>query len=160
MSEKRWIIPPDRTRYLAEIAETCEAYDAFVAAQAAIARRMYQLHGTIEALRANVGKKRLEIVEPTDRATTSCRSPSASRASRRSRRAGRALSRSRGAARRRSAASCSPSGRRRSAATPRRSISSRCATRSSSSTSTTESLSHLRIPKVALPRVRGLGRSC
>ncbi len=66
MSEKRWIIPPERTRYLAEIVETCEAYDAFVRAQAAIARRMYQLRGTIEALRANVGKKRLEIVEPAD----------------------------------------------------------------------------------------------
>jgi isobutyryl-CoA mutase len=65
MSEKRWIIPPERTRYLAEIVETCEAYDAFVRAQSAIARRMYQLHGTIEALRANVGKKRLDIVEPT-----------------------------------------------------------------------------------------------
>jgi methylmalonyl-CoA mutase len=64
MSEKKWIIPPERTRYLAEIAETCDGYDAFVRAQAAIARRMYQLHGTIEALRANVGKKRLEIVEP------------------------------------------------------------------------------------------------
>ncbi len=64
MSEKKWIIPPDRTRYLAEIAEACEANDAFVRAQAALARRMYQLHGTIEALRANVGKKRLEIVEP------------------------------------------------------------------------------------------------
>ena len=65
MSEKRWIIPPDRTRYLAEIVETCEGYDAFVRNQAAIARRMYQLHGTIQALRANVGKKRLEIVEPS-----------------------------------------------------------------------------------------------
>ncbi|MBX3262886.1 MAG: methylmalonyl-CoA mutase family protein [Labilithrix sp.] len=65
MSEKRWIIPPERTRYLAEIVETCEAYDAFVRAQAQIARRMYQLHGSIEALRANVGKRRLEIVEPT-----------------------------------------------------------------------------------------------
>ena len=64
MSEKRWIIPPERTRYLAEIAETCDAADAFVKAQAAIARRMYQLRGTLEALRANVGKKRLEIVEP------------------------------------------------------------------------------------------------
>ena len=64
MSEKKWIIPPDRTRYLAEIAEACESNDAFVRAQAAVARRMYQLHGTIEALRANVGKKRLEIVEP------------------------------------------------------------------------------------------------
>jgi isobutyryl-CoA mutase len=64
MSEKKWIIPPDRTRYLAEIAEACDANDAHVRAQAAIARRMYQLHGTIEALRANVGKTRLEIVEP------------------------------------------------------------------------------------------------
>ncbi|HYO70439.1 MAG TPA: methylmalonyl-CoA mutase family protein [Archangium sp.] len=66
MSEKKWIIPPERTRYLAEIVETCEAYDKFVRAQAALARRMYQLHGTIETLRANVGKKRLEIVEPRD----------------------------------------------------------------------------------------------
>ncbi|MGZ3457107.1 MAG: methylmalonyl-CoA mutase family protein, partial [Archangium sp.] len=66
MSEKKWIIPPERTRYLAEIVEACEAYDKFVRAQAALARRMYQLHGTIEALRANVGQKRLEIVEPRD----------------------------------------------------------------------------------------------
>ncbi|OJH41778.1 methylmalonyl-CoA mutase family protein [Cystobacter ferrugineus] len=66
MSEKKWIIPPERTRYLAEIVETCEGYDRFVRSQAAIARRMYQLHGTIEALRANVGKKHLEIVEPKD----------------------------------------------------------------------------------------------
>jgi methylmalonyl-CoA mutase len=66
MSEKKWIIPPERTRYLAEIVESCEGYDAFARAQAALARRMYQLHGTIEALRANVGKKRLEIVEPKD----------------------------------------------------------------------------------------------
>ncbi|MDP1824858.1 MAG: methylmalonyl-CoA mutase family protein [Archangium sp.] len=65
MSEKKWIIPPERTRYLAEIVETCEEYDAVVRSQAAIARRMYQLHGTIELLRANVGKKKLEIVEPT-----------------------------------------------------------------------------------------------
>jgi isobutyryl-CoA mutase len=64
MSEKTWIIPPDRSRYLAEIAETCEAADRFAREQAALARRMYQFHGTIEALRANVGKARLEIVEP------------------------------------------------------------------------------------------------
>ena len=66
MSEKKWIIPPDRTRYLAEIAEACDANDAHVRSQAAIARRMYQLQGTIEALRANVGKKKLEIVEKSD----------------------------------------------------------------------------------------------
>ncbi|MBV9492716.1 MAG: methylmalonyl-CoA mutase, partial [Acidobacteria bacterium] len=65
MSEKRWIIPPDRTRYLAEIVETNEGADAFVAAQAQIARRMYQISGSIEALRESVGRRRLEIVEPT-----------------------------------------------------------------------------------------------
>ena len=65
-SEKRWIIPPERTRYLAEIVETSDKADAFVKNQAAIARRMYQLHGTIEALRSNVGKKRLEIVSKND----------------------------------------------------------------------------------------------
>jgi methylmalonyl-CoA mutase len=65
-SEKKWIIPPDRTRYLAEIAEACEANDGHVKAQAAIARRMYQLNGTIETLRSNIGKKKLEIVDRAD----------------------------------------------------------------------------------------------
>ena len=69
MSEKKWIIPPDRTRYLAEIAETCEAADGFVRTQSALARRMYQLQGTIETLRANVGRTRLEVVEPDARST-------------------------------------------------------------------------------------------
>jgi methylmalonyl-CoA mutase len=64
MSEKRWIIPPDRTRYLAEIVEACEASDAFVREQSGIARRLYQLRGSIEALRESVGRKRLDIVEP------------------------------------------------------------------------------------------------
>ncbi len=64
-SEKHWIIPPEKTRYLAEIADANDACDAFVASQAQIARRLYQLHGTIDMLRANVGKKRLDIVEPT-----------------------------------------------------------------------------------------------
>ncbi|MBL9039414.1 MAG: methylmalonyl-CoA mutase, partial [Archangium sp.] len=64
MSEKKWIIPPDRTRYLAELAETCDSADAFVRSQSAIARRMYQLRGTIDAVRANIGKTKLEIVEP------------------------------------------------------------------------------------------------
>ncbi len=63
-SEKHWIIPPERTRYLAEIVETCEAYDARVKAQAQIARRLYQISGTIQTIRASVGQKRLDIVEP------------------------------------------------------------------------------------------------
>ncbi len=50
MSEKRWIIPPERTRYLAEIVETCEAADKFVREQAVIARQLYQLDGVIKTL--------------------------------------------------------------------------------------------------------------
>ncbi|MFA7483029.1 MAG: methylmalonyl-CoA mutase family protein [Vulcanimicrobiota bacterium] len=70
LSEKQWIIPPDKVRYLAEIVETNEAVDEMVRSQAQIARRMYQLQGTIEALRANVGKKQLDIVEPEETGDT------------------------------------------------------------------------------------------
>jgi methylmalonyl-CoA mutase len=66
MSRQRFIIPPERTRYLAEICETVDAAETFVRTQSAIARRLYQLSGTIDALRANVGKKRLEVIEPRD----------------------------------------------------------------------------------------------
>ena len=45
------IIPPDRVRYLAEIAEDSDAYAAFVDEQASIASSLYQLHGAIEQLR-------------------------------------------------------------------------------------------------------------
>jgi len=61
LSEKKHIIPPDRTRYLAEIADACKRYDAQVAEQAAIARRMYQLQGTIDQLRERIGSTRVEV---------------------------------------------------------------------------------------------------
>ncbi len=61
---KLQVIPPERVRYLAEIVESSESRDHFVQAQTSIARRMYQLNGTIELLRAEVGKQTLEIVEP------------------------------------------------------------------------------------------------
>ncbi len=65
MSERRFVIPPARVRYLAEIVESSRDYDRFVAGQTAIARQMYQLNGTIEMLRAGIGQKRIEVVEPT-----------------------------------------------------------------------------------------------
>lgn len=65
LSEKMHIIPPERVRYLAEIAETCEAYDARVKAQGAIARRLGQVRGTLELLRERVGKREL-FVEQED----------------------------------------------------------------------------------------------
>ncbi|MCJ0743934.1 methylmalonyl-CoA mutase family protein [Pedobacter montanisoli] len=49
-SEKIYIIPPDRIRYLSEIAEASTAYDEWVAKQVDLARKMYQLNGVIELL--------------------------------------------------------------------------------------------------------------
>ena len=47
-SEKIYIIPPDRTRYLAEIAEASQAYNEWVEKQSTIARKLYQLQGVIQ----------------------------------------------------------------------------------------------------------------
>ncbi|MBL7766412.1 MAG: methylmalonyl-CoA mutase family protein [Chitinophagaceae bacterium] len=50
MSEKIFIIPPARTRYLSEIAENNRKYDAWASAQSAIAQKLFGLHKTIETL--------------------------------------------------------------------------------------------------------------
>lgn len=46
---KSLIIPPNRVRYLSEIAENNRSYDAWVKEQANIATRLYQLKGVMEA---------------------------------------------------------------------------------------------------------------
>ncbi|MDX2304332.1 MAG: methylmalonyl-CoA mutase family protein [Microscillaceae bacterium] len=63
MSKKIYIIPPERVRYLAEICENSKQYDLFIKEQSDLARRLYQLHGVIEQLRANIGKKTVSFVE-------------------------------------------------------------------------------------------------
>ena len=50
MSEKIYIIPPERTRYLAEIVEDSHRYRKWAHRQAQVAREMYQLKGTIDLL--------------------------------------------------------------------------------------------------------------
>ena len=49
-SEKIYIIPPDRIRYLAEIAESSGAYSEWVDEQCKIAQQMFQVKGVIEML--------------------------------------------------------------------------------------------------------------
>ncbi|MFO7680655.1 MAG: methylmalonyl-CoA mutase family protein [Chloroflexota bacterium] len=49
-SEKAVIIPPRRVRYLSEIAETIRAYDDWVRQQSAIADKLYGIRKTIEVL--------------------------------------------------------------------------------------------------------------
>ncbi|MBL7836545.1 MAG: hypothetical protein JNM67_03420, partial [Bacteroidetes bacterium] len=50
MSEKVFIIPPSRNRYLSEISETVRKYNAWSDEQADIAQKLYQLHGTKDIL--------------------------------------------------------------------------------------------------------------
>lgn len=50
VSKRMTIIPPERSRYLAEIVESNRRYNAKVERQAAIARRLYQLRGAMEQL--------------------------------------------------------------------------------------------------------------
>jgi len=50
MSEKIYIIPPHRTRYLAEIAENNRNYDKWTNEQKEIAQKLYSIRKSIEAL--------------------------------------------------------------------------------------------------------------
>lgn len=47
-SEKIFIIPPDRTRYLAEIAESSKEYGEWVDEQCKVAQQMFQVQGVID----------------------------------------------------------------------------------------------------------------
>ncbi|WP_299226077.1 methylmalonyl-CoA mutase family protein [uncultured Psychroserpens sp.] len=53
MSEKIFVIPPSRTRYLSEIAENNRAYDKTVNEQVDVAQKLYGIYKTIESV---VGK--------------------------------------------------------------------------------------------------------
>ena len=59
MSEKIFVIPPARTRYLSEISENNRKYDAWVIKQADIAEKLYAITKTIESF----GKKNEDVVK-------------------------------------------------------------------------------------------------
>ncbi len=50
MSEKIFVIPPHRTRYLSEISESNRAYDQWVNEQTETAQKLYSINKTIESL--------------------------------------------------------------------------------------------------------------
>jgi methylmalonyl-CoA mutase len=50
MSEKVYIIPPNRTRYLSEISESNRGYDQWVDKQAEIADKLYRMQGALAEL--------------------------------------------------------------------------------------------------------------
>ena len=57
MSEKIFIIPPKRTRYLSEIAENNRKYDEWVEAQKGIAQKMFALTTSMNLIKENDGKE-------------------------------------------------------------------------------------------------------
>lgn len=50
-SEKIYIIPPARTRYLSEITENNRHYDSWVEEQKEVAQKLYSIHKSMEAIR-------------------------------------------------------------------------------------------------------------
>ncbi|WP_417353049.1 methylmalonyl-CoA mutase family protein [Flavobacterium alkalisoli] len=54
MSEKIFVIPPHRTRYLSEIAENNRSYDETAAAQQDVAQKLYGIFKTIETVSGKV----------------------------------------------------------------------------------------------------------
>jgi len=66
MSEKVYIIPPARVRYLSEISESNRKYDQWVEDQRSIAKKMDGLQSTISTLRENEGNDSvLEVLQTT-----------------------------------------------------------------------------------------------
>lgn len=53
MSEKIYIIPPQRTRYLSEISETIHNYNHWAEEQAKVAQKLYSIRESINALEEN-----------------------------------------------------------------------------------------------------------
>jgi len=54
MSEKIFVIPPHRTRYLSEIAENNRKYDAIALTQVEVAQKLYGIYKTIETVTGEV----------------------------------------------------------------------------------------------------------
>ncbi|RYD56884.1 MAG: methylmalonyl-CoA mutase [Sphingobacteriales bacterium] len=53
MSEKIYIIPPARTRYLSEISENNRKYDQWTKDQAAVAQKLFGIHKTIQTIQGS-----------------------------------------------------------------------------------------------------------
>ena len=53
MSEKIFVIPPDRTRYLSEISENNRSYDKWVDQQVEVANTLWGLDSSIKAMKAS-----------------------------------------------------------------------------------------------------------
>ena len=66
MSEKIFVIPPHRTRYLSEISESNRKYDQWVLQQSDVAQKMYALHKSIETIRESSVDDKDRLVKALD----------------------------------------------------------------------------------------------
>ncbi|MCF8253541.1 MAG: methylmalonyl-CoA mutase family protein [Bacteroidia bacterium] len=66
MSEKIFIIPPSRTRYLSEISETNRNYDKWVQKQATIADKLYGLKSAISTMKESAYDDKDRLVKSLD----------------------------------------------------------------------------------------------
>ncbi len=62
MSEKIYIIPPARTRYLSEISENNRSYDRWAKMQSQIAQKLFGIHKTIETLKTQHDKESERLI--------------------------------------------------------------------------------------------------
>jgi methylmalonyl-CoA mutase len=63
MSEKIFVIPPHRTRYLSEISESNRGYDIWVQEQSAIAQKLYGIQLSIETLKESAVEDKDRLVK-------------------------------------------------------------------------------------------------
>lgn len=63
MSEKQFIIPPNRTRYLSEISENNRAYDKWAIDQAEVAQKLYNLKGSIDSLEEEKSEDNTSLID-------------------------------------------------------------------------------------------------
>ncbi len=63
MSEKVFVIPPNRTRYLSEISESNRKYDQWVTEQAGVAQKLYAIRKSIETLKESSIDNKDQIIK-------------------------------------------------------------------------------------------------
>ncbi|WP_347159102.1 methylmalonyl-CoA mutase family protein [Pontibacter chitinilyticus] len=68
ISEKIYIIPPARTRYLSEIAETIRSYDKWSKDQAEVAQKLYGIRKSIEAVQSIAVEDKDRLVKQLEQA--------------------------------------------------------------------------------------------
>lgn len=62
-TEKIYIIPPNRVRYLSEISETVRNYNKWAEEQSEIAEKLHQLAGSMEMLKENGAEDKTESLK-------------------------------------------------------------------------------------------------